>query len=163
MPSPVFISAILPRVQHHAAYELHVEMPHVEHTLARLADDGKRFRQQIVERLTVRDALAELVRLVAELFLGERLHLRLERADLRHARHEPLELTLVLRSDDLGEELTDHVFVGPLCGSCVNFVFVVARIAVLGAQSAPRKTDNQPRALWDIKGRALGWLVRGGW
>ena len=39
-----------------------------------------------------------------------------------------------------------------------NFVLVVTRIAVLGARSAPRDTGNQPRALRDIKGRALGWL-----
>ena len=32
-------------VQHHAADQLHVEMPHVQHALARLADDSKRLRR----------------------------------------------------------------------------------------------------------------------
>ena len=40
----------LPAVQHHAADELHVEVPHVQHALAGLADDGEGFGQQIVER-----------------------------------------------------------------------------------------------------------------
>ena len=102
----------LAAVQHHAADELHVEVPHVQHALAGLADDGKRFDQQVVERFPVGDALPELRRLFAELLVGERLHLRLERADLDDARVEPLELALVLRADDLGEELTDHVFFG---------------------------------------------------
>ena len=42
---------------------------------------------------------------------------------------------------------------------CVNFVFVVTRIAVLGARSAPRDTGNQPRVSRDIKGCALGWFI----
>ena len=98
----------LAAVQHHAADQLHVEVPHVEHAPAGLADHGERLDQQVVERLAVGDALAELDGLVAELLVGERLDLRLERADLRDARTEPLDLTLVLGADDLGEELTDH-------------------------------------------------------
>ena len=43
-------------VQHRAADELHVEVPHVQHAAAGLADDGERFGQQIVERLAVRRA-----------------------------------------------------------------------------------------------------------
>ena len=39
-----------PAVQHHAADELHVEVPHVEHAPAGLAHDGERFGQQVVER-----------------------------------------------------------------------------------------------------------------
>ena len=40
---------------------------------------------------------------------------------------------------------------------CENFVLVKRRIAVLGAQSAPRDTGNQPRVRGDIK--AGPWLV----
>ncbi len=68
--------------------------------------------EQVVERLAVGDALAELVGLAAELFVGEGLDLRFERADLGDQRPEPLDLTLVLRADDLGEELTDHSLPG---------------------------------------------------
>ena len=40
-------------MQHHAADELHVEVPHVQHAAARLAHDGERLRQEIVERLAL--------------------------------------------------------------------------------------------------------------
>ena len=36
-------------VQHHAADQLHVEMPHVEHAAAGLADDGKGLDQNFVQ------------------------------------------------------------------------------------------------------------------
>jgi hypothetical protein len=36
-------------VQHHAADELHVVVPHVQHAAARLADDGEGLGQQVVE------------------------------------------------------------------------------------------------------------------
>ena len=49
-------------VQHHAADELHVEVPHVQHAPAGLADDGERFDQQVVEGGAVGDAPAELDR-----------------------------------------------------------------------------------------------------
>ena len=40
-------------VQHDAADELHVEVPHVQHAAAGLADDGEGLGQQVVERLAV--------------------------------------------------------------------------------------------------------------
>src|SRR5262245_4068983 len=57
-------------VQHSAADELNVEVPHVEHAPARLADDREHFRQELVERLTVDDALLELGGLAAQLLVG---------------------------------------------------------------------------------------------
>ena len=95
-------------VEDHAADQLHVEVPHVQHALAGFADDSECFDEQVIERFAVGDALPEFLRLVAELLLAEHLHLRLERANLDHAWSEPLELALVLRPYDLGEELTDH-------------------------------------------------------
>ena len=38
-------------VQNHAADQLHVEVPHVEHAPSRFADHGKRFLQQFVENV----------------------------------------------------------------------------------------------------------------
>ena len=46
----------LAAVQHHAADELHVEVPHVQHAAAGLADDGEGLGQQVVERLAVGEA-----------------------------------------------------------------------------------------------------------
>ena len=110
----------LAAVQHHAADQLHVEVPHVQHAASGLADDRERLDQQIVERLAVGDALAEFDGLVAELFVGERLDPWFERADLGDARTQPLELALVLGADDLGEELTDHAANGRRAGLRVN-------------------------------------------
>ena len=60
-------------VQHHAADELHVEVPHVEHAAAGLADDARRLGQQVVERLALVGALAERRRLRSRrLVVGER-------------------------------------------------------------------------------------------
>ena len=40
-------------VEHHAADQLHVEVPHVQHAAAGLADDRERLGQQVVERFAV--------------------------------------------------------------------------------------------------------------
>ena len=53
-------------VQHDAAHELHVEGPQAEHPLGRLAHDGERLVEQVVERLAGGQALAELGRLGAQ-------------------------------------------------------------------------------------------------
>ena len=99
----------LAAVQHHAADQLHVEVPHVQHAAAGLADDGERFGQQVVERFAVGDALLRNSAVLSRSCSSrERLDLRLEGVDLRHARTQPLDLALVLGADDLGEELTDH-------------------------------------------------------
>ncbi len=102
----------LPLVQDGAADELHVEVPHVQHAAARFAHDRERLDEQIVERLAVRQALAEFHRLRAQLFVAERLHLRLERVDLLNERAEALQFSLVLGADDLGEQRFEHVLDG---------------------------------------------------
>ncbi len=59
LPSPVFISAILPWWSTHAADHLDVEVAHADHALAGLADDRESLRQQSVERGSFR--VAELI------------------------------------------------------------------------------------------------------
>ena len=54
-------------VQHRAADQLDVEVAHVEHAPSGLADDGERFRQEVVERLALGQSLPELDRLRAQL------------------------------------------------------------------------------------------------
>ena len=44
LPSPVFISAIF-MVQHHAAYQLNIEVTHLQHPPASLAHRRKSFGQ----------------------------------------------------------------------------------------------------------------------
>ena len=90
-------------VQHHAADQLDVEVPHVQHPPAGLAYDGKGLHQQVVHGGALGDPLLELERLGAQPFVGEGLDLGFERADFAYARLQPLELTFVLSTDDLGE------------------------------------------------------------
>ncbi len=60
-------------MQHHAAHELHIEVPLAERPLGRLAHRGESLGQQIVEALAVGQPLAELIRLAAQLIVGKRL------------------------------------------------------------------------------------------
>ena len=69
-------------VQRHAADQLHVEVPHAQRALARLADDGERLGQHVVERRAVGDPLPELGGLRAQRLVGKRGDRRLERVDL---------------------------------------------------------------------------------
>ena len=94
----------LAAVQHHAADQLDVEVAHVEHAPARLADDRERLRQEVVERLAVGEARLELRGLATQLFVGEFLDLRLFSVDGGDLRAQALQVTLVLRADDLCQE-----------------------------------------------------------
>ena len=101
----------LAAVQHHAADELDVEVPHVQHAAAGLADDGERLGQQVVERLAVGDALRGTRRSCARSCSSrQRLDRRLERVDLRRrSGADRLQFAFVLGADDFGEEGIEHV------------------------------------------------------
>ena len=62
-----------PEVQGGAAHQLHVEVALADHPLGRLAADGERLEEQVVEVLAVVEALAELRRLGLEVVVGQRL------------------------------------------------------------------------------------------
>src|SRR6185369_12797897 len=110
------------------ANELHVEVPHVQNAAASLAHYSKGLLQNLVQngigefqallvqlsfavevgiRLVgnlgkaVLDLLTELVSLGAQLLVGKLLHLRLERIDRQNARHQSLDLALVLGAKNL--------------------------------------------------------------
>ena len=80
----------------------------LQHAASGLADHGEGLGQQVVERLAVGEARAELGGLAAQLLVAERLDRRFEGVDVGDARTQPLQFTVVLRADDLGEELTKH-------------------------------------------------------
>ena len=82
-------------VQHGAANELDVEVPHVQHAAARLAHDGEGLGHEVVERLAPGQPLAERGRLGAQLFVAERADRRLECVDFADDRTQTLELALV--------------------------------------------------------------------
>ena len=87
-------------MQHDAADELHAVRPHTEHAVRRLAADGKRLGQEVVEVLAALIALAELVRLFTQLLVRQRLHLVLHGLDARDERHKLLYLTLRAGAED---------------------------------------------------------------
>jgi hypothetical protein len=70
-------------MQDHAADQLHVEVAHFQRPLAGLAAHREGLRQELVERLATRDALAEFTRFGAQLVVRQLLDLRLERIDRR--------------------------------------------------------------------------------
>ena len=103
----------LAAVQDHAADQLHVEVPHVQHAASGFADDRERLGQQVVERLPLLEAEAEFGGLAAQLLVGERRDRRLEGVDLRDDRREPLELALVGGAEDFREGfIDDHCGMG---------------------------------------------------
>ena len=98
----------LAAVQHDAADQLHVEVPHVEHPPAGFADHRERLRQQIVERFSRRQPVTEFLRLLAKLDVRQFLDVRFLDVDLGDDRSQLLEVTLVLRADDFCEDGVDQ-------------------------------------------------------
>src|SRR4029079_4668910 len=70
-----------PAVKRGTPHELDVEVPLADRAARRLSGDGEGLRKEIVEGLTVLEALPELDGLVGELLVGELLGLRLPRVD----------------------------------------------------------------------------------
>ncbi len=95
-------------MQHDATDELHVEVPHVERASAGLPDDGERFRNQLVDRRAVGQALTEFRRLRAELLVGEPLNASFLGVDLCHERPDAFQLAVVCRADDFREKGVDN-------------------------------------------------------
>ena len=61
LPSPVFISAMLPWCSDRAAHDLDVEVPLADGPLGGFADHRERLGQEVVEGLAVASLLAEPV------------------------------------------------------------------------------------------------------
>ena len=98
----------LAAVQHDAADELHIEVPHVQDAAASLADDREGLGQQVLDRLALGQALAELDGLAAELFVREPLGLGFFRIDLGDERPDAFQLAVVRGADDFREEGIDN-------------------------------------------------------
>ena len=91
-------------MQHDAADELHVEVPHVQRALAGFPHHRERIGQQIVQRLAVGETRAELVGLRAQGLVRELLDLRFFRADHGCHRPQPLQFAIVGGADDFRQE-----------------------------------------------------------
>ena len=97
-------------VQHHAADQLHVEVTHAEHPAGGLTYGGERFRQQLLKRLALLQALTVLGGLRLQLAIGQGLELRLHRIDLFNNFAQSLERSVVPAADNLGEQCANHVY-----------------------------------------------------
>ena len=95
-------------VQHHAADELDVEMALAEGALGRLAHRGEGRHEDVVEGLAGRELRLELVGAGAQLVVGERLELRLQRVDGRDLRPVGLQPAVVDRAEDFLRERAKH-------------------------------------------------------
>ena len=95
-------------VQDHAADELDVEVPHVEHATACLADHREGVGQQVVQGLAPVGALAQARGSRAELGVIEAPHLGFAVVDLGQRRPHPLEVALVLGAEDFPEDVLQH-------------------------------------------------------
>ncbi len=95
-------------VQDHAADQLHVVVAHAEHAHRRLTHDGEGFGEQIVRRLALGDALAELLRLRLKRFVRERLHGGLELVDRLALAAILLDQAVVATAEDFGQDFIKH-------------------------------------------------------
>ena len=134
-------------VQHHAADQLHVEMPLAERALGGLADGGEGRHQQVVERVPIGELLAERVGAGPQLGVGQALELRLEHVDGLDRGAIGLEPAIVRGAEHLGRNRADgqhaldpHIILvsGPILdpGPCAD---------IAKAPAAPsRKADIEP-------------------
>ena len=95
-------------VQHHAADQLHVEMPLAEGALGRLADGCEGRDQDVVQRLAPFELLLEFVGAGAQRLVGELGDLALERVDGVDPRLIGLDPPVVGGTEELAGERADH-------------------------------------------------------
>ena len=130
-------------MQHHAADELDVEVPHAQHAAAGFADERERVGQQVVERFALVGAAAEIVAALAQAGVGERRQGALALADGGDEGTQALELALVLRADDFGEEGVENHGIGLVCalrgGTTIQRLYLIGRrvrrVACLAVQA----------------------------
>ncbi len=90
-------------VQCHAADQLDIKVTHAHHPLARLADNGKGFGQQLVQGGTIGQALLELAGLRLQLFIAQRIQPLFLSVDGNNHLAHALQLTIVLASQQLSD------------------------------------------------------------
>jgi len=87
-------------VEDHAADQLHIEMPHIELAARHFPAYGKRFGQNVVERLACFKPLFEVLGLIGERLIGKGSEPGLQSIDLSHDRLQGLDFTIVFAAEN---------------------------------------------------------------
>ncbi len=95
-------------MEQHAAHELHVVGAQADAAARRLAGQGERLDQHVVEFRAAGHALLEVERPLAQRLIGQRGKLRLQRVDGRHAGLQVIDDLLVRIADDAGDDFLEH-------------------------------------------------------
>ena len=96
-------------VQHHAAHQLHIIVPHAQHAARSLAHQGKNFGQQGVQALAlllyrcfVLDDAGGQIRVL------QGAHLLFQSVDALHLRPQPTQISFVFAAEYLFEKKAEH-------------------------------------------------------
>ncbi len=145
-------------VQDHAADQLDVEVPHAEHAAAGLADQREGVGQEVVERFALVGAAAEIVAALAQAGVRERGEAAFALTDGSDERPQTLELALVLRADDFGEDGVENHGIGPVGaprgGTTIQRLYLIGRRA--SRASCPACAAGRAQGSDEIRAAALG-------
>ena len=115
-------------MQHHAADQLHVEMPHVEEAAAGFADYGEGFDQEVVERRALREFFFKFNGFGGEIDVRELAHRGLEFIDGCHGGQHPFDLALGFGAKNFRQDgINNHEEVS-LRGEFRNYYFTLSEM-----------------------------------
>ena len=106
----------IPAVQHDAADQLHIKVPHVQRAAGGFPHHGEGIDEQTVERIALGEAFAQRRGLSAQLRVALRPHCGFTCVDFAHKGRQRLERAFVLGAENLREEGIQHVCVDDTSG-----------------------------------------------
>ena len=95
-------------MQHHTAYQLHVEVAHTQHAFAGLTNYGKCLRHQGIERFAAGQAGAKFSGLGLQRLVRECFHCRLMGVNTLHLFTIGFEQSVVTATDERFEQARNH-------------------------------------------------------
>ena len=97
-------------VQHHTADKLYVEVAHTEYAAGCFAANGKGFDQNVVQSLSVGEALFEFGGFSLEGFVAQRLHFGFKRVDFGDGFTILFQQTVVAAAEDFLSNVCKHEY-----------------------------------------------------
>ena len=89
-----------PFMQHHAADDLHIEVPHLQDTPTRLPHHGKGFGQDVIECGALLDLFPELGCFCFQRVIAEFFYSLLQNVDFPHVFLDAFDFPVVFSADD---------------------------------------------------------------